>query len=113
MEVYEDQPHVFQLLFSNKTTSRAFKNLATFVRDITDSPATYPSKKKEEQTTYLTDNPICIRHITAQGKMIDTTKDTLSTFTKSEWAEWEARLSRHSLKERMEDVSRAVDNSVK
>ncbi|GAA5802782.1 Alpha/Beta hydrolase protein [Helicostylum pulchrum] len=112
LEVYEDQPHVFQLLFSNKATSRAFKNLATFVRDTTSSPATYTSKKQEEQTTYLTDDPICIRHVTAQGKMTDTTRDTLRIFTKSEWAEWEARLSRPSLKERMEDVSRAFDSAV-
>lgn len=113
LEVFEDQPHVFQLLFSNKTTSRAFKNLAAFVRDMTNSPAVYHNTKKQEKTNYLSDNPICIRHVNPQGEMIDTTKDTLDTFTKSQWVEWNARLNRSSIKERMDDVNRAVGDALK
>lgn len=100
-------------MFSNKATSRAFKNLAAFVRDITDSSAVYHNNKKQEQVTYLTDEPICIKHITPQGKVTETTKETLESFTKDEWKMWNDRLVRHSIKDRVDEVSKAFEDILK
>ena len=103
LEMYTDQPHVFQLLFSNKTTSRAIKNLAAFVRDVTHSPAALENQSKKK--SYVNDDPLTIYNISAQGKTTDITKETLDNFTVEEWKDWEERLSRSSIKERMDNVT--------
>lgn len=111
LEIYEDQPHVFQLLFSNKTTSRSLKNLAAFARDVTNSPA--ESDAKQDGARYVTDDIVTIRNISYQGKITDITRETLDTFTKEEWDDWNDRLKRTSIKERMDDVSQAFAKVLK
>jgi hypothetical protein len=114
LEMYTDQPHVFQFLFSNKSTSRAIKNLAAFVRDVTYSPAAIDNHKdKVNNKTYVTDDIITIRNISPQGKMTDTTKEILDNFKKEEWVDWVKRLERSSMKLRMDDVTVAYTKLIK
>lgn len=110
LEMYNDQPHVFQLLFSNKSVSRAIKNLAAFVRDVTDSPAATDNlKDKENKTSYVTDEILTIRNINPHGKMADIKDQALGGFTEEEWKDWETRLTRPSIKQRMDDVTTAYE----
>lgn len=105
LEIYEDQPHVFQLLFSNKATSRSLKNLAAFARDVTNSPA--EDYNKQDRVSYVTDNIMTIRNISYDGKTTDGTAEIMDGFTKEKWDHWKSRLERPSIKERMDDVSEA------
>ncbi|KAI8644939.1 Alpha/Beta hydrolase protein [Parasitella parasitica] len=114
LETYTDQPHVFQLLFSNKSVSRAIKNLAAFVRDVTDSPAAIDNlNDKEGKTSYVTDRALTVRNINPLGKTTDITKQFLKDFTRKEWKDWETRLARPSIKQRMDDVSAAYEKCLK
>lgn len=108
--MYTDQPHVFQLLFSTKQVSRAIKNLAAFVRDVTDSPA---NLEKKEPLSYLSDDLLTIRQVNPRGKMTDIKQEFVGDFTKEEWDEWKRRLARTSIRDRLEDVSHAYDNIYK
>lgn len=101
--MYKDQPHVFQLLFSNKSTSRAMKNLAAFVRDVTNSPAA--SENADNRESYVTDRIVTVKEVSPQGKVKDITEEVVDNFTEAEWQDWESRLSRSSIKERMDDVT--------
>ncbi|KAI8995033.1 Alpha/Beta hydrolase protein [Pilobolus umbonatus] len=103
LELYEDQPHVFQLLFSNKLTSRAIKNLGAFVREVTCSPAI----AKEKSLGYVTEDTLTIRKVDSQGKISDAKKEVLEKISSKTWANWEERLSRPSIKERMDEVNAA------
>lgn len=108
--MYTDQPHVFQLLFSNKSVSRAIKNLAAFVRDVTNSPAAVDNlKDKENKTSYVTEEILTIRNINPHGKMADIKNQVLGDFTEEEWKDWETRLTRPSIKQRMDDVTTAYE----
>ncbi|KAI9267420.1 Alpha/Beta hydrolase protein [Sporodiniella umbellata] len=100
LEVYEDQPHVFQIMFiTTKPTKRATKNLASFVCEVTgpplESPAYFPSEK------HLTVKEICPR-----GKTTEATEELLKHVDSSTWSEWKKRLDRPSLKERVDEVTR-------
>jgi hypothetical protein len=104
--MYTDQPHVFQLLFSNKSTSRAIKNMAAFVRDVTHSPAAEEQHKNDKtKKSYVTDDPITIYNVSPQGKMKDITKEKIDNFSVDKWKDWESRLSHSSIKKRMDDVT--------
>ncbi|KAL7322060.1 hypothetical protein PS15p_212148 [Mucor circinelloides] len=108
LEMYTDQPHVFQLLFSNKSVSRAIKNLAAFVRDVTHSPAAMGnSKDKESKPSYITDNILTIHNVNPHGKMTDIKDQVLDDFSEEEWKDWESRLKQPSIKQRMNDVTTA------
>lgn len=108
LEMYTDQPHVFQLLFSNKSVSRAIKNLAAFVKDATHSPAAIDNlKDKENKSSYVTDNILTIRNVNPHGKMVDIKDQVLGDFSKEEWKDWESRLKQPSIKQRMDDVTAA------
>jgi hypothetical protein len=113
LEMFTDQPHVFSLLFSNKATSRAIKNMAAFVRDVTDSPAVNHFKDKGNKISYISKDILTIRNISPQGTMVDIKEETLQKFSKDEWNEWESRLSRPSLKDRMDEVSNAFEKFLK
>jgi hypothetical protein len=104
---------VFQLLFSNKSTSRAIKNLAAFFSDVTHSPVT-PRNEKERKNKqeYITENILSIRNISPQGKTTDIKQYLLDDFTSEKWKEWENRLARPSIKARMDDVNAAYENII-
>lgn len=111
LELYTDQPHVFQLLFSTKQVSRAMKNLAAFVRDVTCSPV-HEDEKKGEPLNYLSDDLLTIRQVNPRGKMTDIKQEFLHEFTIDEWTEWKKRLARTSLRERLNDVTSAFDKAL-
>lgn len=110
--MFTDQPHVFQLLFSNKSVSRAIKNLAAFVRDVTNSPANEQIERKKDPH-YMTDDLLTIRNINPRGKMTDIKQKMLNNFSEQEWNDWENRLSRVSIKERLDDVNHAYEKIMK
>ncbi|CEP13059.1 hypothetical protein [Parasitella parasitica] len=114
LETYADQPHVFQLLFSNKSVSRAIKNLAAFVKDVTNSPAAIDTvRDKDNRTSYVTDDILTIHNISPLGKTTDVKEKFLQDFTRKEWKDWETRLARRSIKQRMDDVSAAYEKLLK
>ncbi|KAI7906502.1 Alpha/Beta hydrolase protein [Cokeromyces recurvatus] len=112
LEIYTDQPHVFQLLFSNKSVSRSIKNLAAFVHDVTNSPTPFNNKDKNKPN-YVTNELLTVRNISPNGKITNIKNEMLSKFTKEEWNEWERRLDRPSIKQRMDDVLVAYERILK
>ncbi|CAO3678550.1 unnamed protein product [Rhizopus stolonifer] len=99
LEVYVDQPHVFQIMFiSTKPTKRATKNLASFVCEVTGSHLESPGY-------YLSDKLLSVKEICPRGKTIDATKDMLKFVDSNTWNEWKERLNRPSIKERMDEVT--------
>ncbi|KAI8984464.1 Alpha/Beta hydrolase protein [Mycotypha africana] len=129
LEMYTDQPHVFQLFFSHKCTSRAVKNLAAFVRDVTNSPASHNNSKQRKnehqqqhqlttkdhgcKANYLSDEKLNIWKIDPQGNMADVKEQMLKNFSREEWKEWKRRLDRPSIKERIDEVVDAFNKFAK
>ncbi|KAI9480961.1 MAG: Alpha/Beta hydrolase protein [Benjaminiella poitrasii] len=112
LEMYTDQPHVFQLFFSNKSVSRAVKNLSAFVHEVTNSPAPFKDKNNS-RTKYVSNEILTVKNISPSGKTTDIKEDMLQKFTKEEWEEWEKRLVRPSIKHRMDEVTSAYDHILK
>ncbi|KAI7891866.1 Alpha/Beta hydrolase protein [Mucor mucedo] len=111
LEIYEDQPHVFQILFAHKPTSRSIKSLAAFARDVTNSPE--DKDEKLDVPRYVMNDTVTIKNVSHKGKITDVTKDVLESFTKEEWSNWIECLNRTSLKDRMNDISRWFANTLK
>jgi hypothetical protein len=110
LEMFTDQPHVFSLLFSNKATSRAIKNMAAFVCDVTFSPAVIDNlRDKKNKTSYVSEDILTIRNVSPQGTVTDIKEEMLQNFSQEEWKEWKSRLARPSLKDRMDEVSDAFE----
>ncbi|KAG0177668.1 hypothetical protein DFQ28_009475 [Apophysomyces sp. BC1034] len=86
LELYEEQPHVFQMLLPTRMAAQAFDRLGQFVLDATQT--------SHDPSTFS------IRTITADGTVKDTT-DEMVEHTSKQWDTWEARLKRTSLKERL------------
>lgn len=80
------------------------KNLAAFVRDVTHSPAAASDNNHE---SYVTDKIVTVKEVSPQGKMKDITEQVVDNFPEERWQDWESRLSRSSIKERMDDVTAA------
>lgn len=88
--------------------------MATFVRDVTNSPAVINNlKDKESKLSYISDDLLTIRNVSPEGVITDIKEEMLRQFSKEEWEEWENRLSRSSLKERMDEVSVAFEKFLK
>lgn len=111
LEIYEDQPHVFQILFTNKPTSCSLKNMSDFARDVTDSPA--DNDEKINGPRYMVNGVMTIKNVSHKGKTSDITKEALETFTKEKWDNWIQRLNRTSIKERMDDISQGFAKVLK
>lgn len=111
LEIYEDQPHVFQILFAHKPTSRSIKSLAAFARNVTNSPE--DKDEKLDVPRYVMNDTVTIKNVSHKGKITDVTKDVLESFTKEEWSNWIECLNRTSLKDRMNDISRWFANALK
>ncbi|KAI8142145.1 Alpha/Beta hydrolase protein [Fennellomyces sp. T-0311] len=94
LEIYVDQPHVFQIILPTRSSTCAIKRLAEFVKTATT----------EEKTTGLS-----VFTVSPRGKASDTKDVLLRSFRDgAKLSEWKARLDRPSLRERMEDVEAAV-----
>ncbi|KAI8080791.1 Alpha/Beta hydrolase protein [Gilbertella persicaria] len=113
LEMFTDQPHVFQLLFSNKSTTQALKNLGAFVRDVTNSPVPFEYKRGNNPTSYLIDDSLTVKRISPAGHVSDTKTELLKQLTKETWQDWENRLARPSLKQRMDEVALAYEECTK
>ncbi|KAI8372357.1 Alpha/Beta hydrolase protein [Choanephora cucurbitarum] len=112
LEMYKDQPHVFQLLFSNKGTTQAMKNLGAFVRDVTGSPAPFDYKREKHSPGYVTDEKLTVKSISTDGQTTDIKQELLDQLTPEVWKDWVDRLARPSLKQRMDEVSVAYDKHI-
>ncbi|KAL0090363.1 Alpha/Beta hydrolase protein [Phycomyces blakesleeanus] len=95
LEIYEDQPHVFQILIPTKASKCANSRLAKFVIE-----ATQPDQKEQESK----DESLVAIQITPEGEHKDVTQDLLERMTLGKWDEWEARLARPSLLERLKEM---------
>lgn len=111
LEIYEDQPHVFQILFAHKPTSFSIKSLAAFARDVTNSPA--DNDAKSDGPRYTMNDTVTIKNVSHKGKAKDVTKEVLGSFTKEEWISWIERLNRASLKERLDDILQGFTKALK
>ncbi|KAI8380050.1 Alpha/Beta hydrolase protein [Blakeslea trispora] len=112
LEMYKDQPHVFQLLFSNKGTIQAIKNLGAFVRDVTGSPVPFDYKRDKNSPSYVTDENLTVKSISTDGQTSDIKQELLSQLTTDVWKDWVDRLARPSLKQRMDEVALAYDKQI-
>ncbi|KAG2181212.1 hypothetical protein INT43_008795 [Umbelopsis isabellina] len=98
LEMYVDQPHVFQMILSTVQRTIALKQMGKFVRslvvkDVENQPAKYGQLE------------ICT--IQPDGKIVDgMTNAPDANVLKS----WEQRLQRTSLRERLEEVHKAVQS---
>ncbi|KAF7722299.1 hypothetical protein EC973_003450, partial [Apophysomyces ossiformis] len=90
LEVYEDQPHVFQALLPTPAANQAINNLGRFVHDAIEGSSDLRS--------------FTARTIAADGKTEDIT-DKIIEQVREQWEVWEARLGRTSLKERLEEAT--------
>ncbi|KAI9494724.1 Alpha/Beta hydrolase protein [Zychaea mexicana] len=105
LEIYVDQPHVFQIILPTRSSTCAIKRLADFVRDATvqedietspDSNTTKGSKLK-------------VHTISPRGNISETKNELLDTFKDgTKWTDWQASLAKESLRSRLEDVEAAV-----
>ncbi|KAG1051151.1 hypothetical protein G6F43_006630 [Rhizopus delemar] len=98
LEVFVDQPHVFQIMFIHtKPTKRAIRNLASFVSEVTGS--------SKNEAYYLSDQLLSVKEINPLGKTVEATKELLKYVDRKRWEEWKKRLARPSIKERMDEVT--------
>ncbi|CAM0137437.1 unnamed protein product [Umbelopsis sp. WA50703] len=96
LEMYVDQPHVFQMILSTVQRTVALRQIGKFVRSIV-------AKDLEMQPDKPGQLEICT--IQPNGEIIDGMADAPDEET---WRNWEQRLQRTSLRERLEEVQRAV-----
>ncbi|KAI9032715.1 Alpha/Beta hydrolase protein [Phycomyces nitens] len=95
LEIYQDQPHVFQILLPTKATKRANGRLAKFLAEETQVDQA-DKKSKDESFVALCISP--------EGEHKDVTQEIIERMTLGEWNEWEARLARPSLTERLKEI---------
>jgi acetyl esterase/lipase len=74
LDLYQDQPHVFQLLLPSKAVHQSVLTMAEFLRD--------PSVP-----TGLT-----IRAVSSEGKIVDVTQDSVAKHDGALWDDWINRL---------------------
>lgn len=99
LELYIDQPHVFQLILPTRSATRSLKNLAKFVRDVT------ADNNGEQQES----SGLIVNTISPKGNVSDTTQELLQSFADGKrWTEWQERLACNSLKKRWDAVTDAV-----
>jgi acetyl esterase/lipase len=80
LDLYQDQPHVFQLLLPSKAVHRSVLTMAEFLRDPTVA-------------TGLT-----IRAVSFEGEIQDVTPDTVARYGGAVWTDWIDRLDHTSFK---------------
>lgn len=83
LDLYQDQPHVFQLLLPSKAVRQSVLTMAEFLRD-----PTVP--------TGLT-----IRAVSSEGKILDVTQDTVARHDGAPWHDWINRLENTGSKEQV------------
>ncbi|KAI9319136.1 Alpha/Beta hydrolase protein, partial [Dichotomocladium elegans] len=98
LEMYVDQPHVFQILLPTTSSMCAIERLCDFCRRVTS--------KGDHQTDT---KRLLVTTITPDGNVTDTTDELLNTFLDgTKWRMWQARLARTSLRERMNELKAVV-----
>lgn len=80
LDLYQDQPHVFQLLLPSKAVHRSVLTMAEFLRNPTVA-------------TGLT-----IRAVSSEGEIQDVTRDTVARYGGAVWTDWMDRLDHTSSK---------------
>ncbi|KAI8076346.1 Alpha/Beta hydrolase protein [Halteromyces radiatus] len=91
LDLYDDQPHVFQLLMPSKSVERSIHTMAAFLSDI-------ESNKQQQQ------EPLTIRSVAHDGQVQDVTKDMIKIHAGDTWQDWEDRLDNTSLKSRFQQA---------
>ncbi|KAI9270680.1 Alpha/Beta hydrolase protein [Phascolomyces articulosus] len=112
LEMYVDQPHVFQIILPTRASTTAIKRLANFVRDATpESPlVTKEGDDDNNNKKETTQQGIQIHTVSPRGDVTDTKQKLLSSFQDgTKWDDWQERLARNSLSERLKLVEAAVN----
>ncbi|KAI7849262.1 Alpha/Beta hydrolase protein [Circinella umbellata] len=106
LEMYVDQPHVFQILLPTRPSTCAIKRLAHFVRDVTTVNDNDKEKLKKKEQSLLK-----VQTISPRGKVTETKQELLKEFKDgNKWNDWKNRLARKTLRERLEEVEAAIVN---
>lgn len=104
LELFVDQPHVFQIILPTPSSVRAVQNLCNFVRNVTNAKM---HDRDHEQ-------PLSVNTITPKGNIVETTEELMGKFKDgTTWREWEERLARPSIKARIADIEAAVSRLLK
>lgn len=112
LELFVDQPHVFQLILPTAASVRAVQNLSNFVRHATNTDSSTTEQQQQQQQS--TSDTLSVNTITPKGNIVETTQELLDKFKDgTRWKEWEERLARPSLKARIVDVEAAVSRLLK
>ena len=105
LEMYVDQPHVFQIILPTRPSTCAIKRLANFVRDAT----TTANDNEKEKTNKKDQSLLKVKTVSPRGKVTETKQELLKQFKDgSKWANWQNRLARKTLRERLEEVEAAA-----
>lgn len=82
LDLYEDQPHVFQLLLPSKAVDRSMQTMAAFLHNITTTKSIASSSS----------HPLTIRSVSFDGQVDDVTDDMLKVHRGEIWQDWQDRL---------------------
>jgi hypothetical protein len=98
LELYVDQPHVFQMILATKQRAVAIQQIGEFVKSLATG---------RENAGHQVKNSSQLQVCTVQpnGEITDGMTDPL---TKEVWDLWEKRLQRPSLRERLEEVQHTL-----
>lgn len=106
LEMFVDQPHVFQIILPTRSSVAAIERLCHFAKSIT--PDNKDNVKHEDGDDGYHDN-LSVSTISPRGHESNTTEELLASFADgTKWNEWKRRLARPSLRDRLEEVENAV-----
>lgn len=106
LEMFVDQPHVFQIILPTRSSVAAIERLCHFAKSIT--PDNKDNVKHEDGDDGYHDN-LSVSTISPRGHESNTTEELLASFADgTKWNEWKRRLARPSLRDRLEEVQHAV-----
>ncbi|CAO3587539.1 unnamed protein product [Absidia cylindrospora] len=90
LDLYEDQPHVFQLLLPSKAVDHSIQTMASFLHNITDPTTKSLSSASVPRIDPI--HPLTIRCVSFDGQVEDVTEDMLKVHFGDIWQDWKERL---------------------
>ncbi|KAI7879563.1 hypothetical protein K492DRAFT_188613 [Lichtheimia hyalospora FSU 10163] len=105
LQMFVDQPHVFQIILPTRSSVAAIERLCNFAKSVT--PDNKDNIKHDDDDGYHDNLSVCT--ISPRGHETDSTEELLQSFEDgSKLNEWKRRLARPSLRDRLEEVENAV-----
>ncbi|ORZ16988.1 Alpha/Beta hydrolase protein [Absidia repens] len=95
LDLYEDQPHVFQLLLPSKVVDHSIQTMASFLCDITSATTKSLSSSLIPRIDPI--HPLTIRSVSFDGQVEDVTEDMLKVHFGDIWQDWKERLENTTL----------------